>query len=164
MSEIKSDPERLGFGSRLAIKVAQRVWRVQRGVTLGVQGLVLDDRGRVLLVRHGYRPGWHFPGGGVERGESIALALRRELQEEAGIVLAREPMFHAHYTNFEKFPGDHIALFVVREYSQPVVPAANLEIREQRFFAADACPPDLAAGARRCLAEVLHAAPRRDAW
>jgi 8-oxo-dGTP diphosphatase len=48
---------------------------------------VLRRRERILLCRH-EKPGkeyWLLPGGGVESGESLIDALRRELREEVGI-------------------------------------------------------------------------------
>jgi len=49
-----------------------------------------DDSGRVLLVKQiggPYAGAWLLPGGGVDEGESIEDALRREMREETGCEL-----------------------------------------------------------------------------
>ncbi|MEO9255658.1 MAG: NUDIX domain-containing protein, partial [Tepidiformaceae bacterium] len=72
---------------RLALKGAylglRASWRVYHPITLGVRVILTSD-GKVLLVRHTYRPGWFLPGGGVHRRESLERAARREVREEAG--------------------------------------------------------------------------------
>lgn len=48
---------------------------------------ILRWRGRILLCRHekGGKEYWLLPGGGVNSGESLVDALRRELEEECGL-------------------------------------------------------------------------------
>ena len=56
-------------------------------------GVILDSSRRVLLTRRAadsHQGGlWEFPGGKVEPGESLAVALARELHEELGIRVRR---------------------------------------------------------------------------
>ena len=55
-----------------------------------VAAVILDDRGRALLVRkHGARR-FIQPGGKPEPGEAPLLALARELHEELGVQLRAE--------------------------------------------------------------------------
>ena len=142
----------------------QRYWRFSRGLTIGAQGVVLRPDNAVLLIRHTYRPGWHFPGGGVEKNESVLSALTRELDEEAGITLKGTPDLFGIYSHHPVYPGDHIVLFVVRAWDQPHVPPPNREIAGQGFFQAGALPPDTHASTRARLAEILHNTPRSDSW
>jgi 8-oxo-dGTP pyrophosphatase MutT (NUDIX family) len=149
---------------KLVARGLQRYWRVSRGLTLGAQGCVIDASNRVLLVRHTYRPGWHFPGGGVEKGESVELALIRELEEEAGILVDGRPKLFGLYDNQRLFPGDHIALFVVRSWRQPRVPGPNREIAEQGFFAMSTLPETVNQPTRARIKEILGSGPASEMW
>src|ERR1700730_17748130 len=97
-------------------------WWATRGMTLGVRGVVVDGTGRVFLVEHSYVAGWHFPGGGVEVGETLRDALARELVEEGNIVLTGTPSLHGVYFHDAYSRRDHIAVFVVRDFRQDGVP------------------------------------------
>lgn len=139
-------------------------WRFTRGMTLGVRAVVIDDSGRVFLVRHTYVTGWHLPGGGVEVGQTLLDALRRELMEEARIELREDPPLHGVFLNSHVSPRDHVAIYVVRAFTQDRLPEPNREIAECGFFAPDALPPDTTDGTRRRIAEVLHGVTRSATW
>ena len=138
-------------------------WRMARGMTLGVRGVVLRGD-EVLLVRHGYTPGWHLPGGGVEPGESFVEALKKEMLEEGGVTLTGTPQWHGIFQNLNASARDHVAVYVVREFDYDGPPAPNYEIRESRFFALDKLPDDTTGATRRRLAEIAQGTPPPQQW
>ncbi len=143
-------------------------WRLSRGLTLGVRGLVLDGEGRVFLIKHSYVKGWHLPGGGVEPGETMLTALARELKEEGNIEIGgngrQAPAFHALYFNPKDSDRDHVALFVIRDFAQPAPPRRNAEIVGHGFFAPDALPDGTSPATRARIAEVLNGAAVVERW
>lgn len=148
----------------LVRKIMQRYWRWQRAVTLGARGIVIDGDSRVLLVRHTYGKGWLFPGGGVEFRETLETAVTRELEEETGIAPTGSMELLGVYSNSAVFPGDHVAVFVVRTWRRTREVKPNHEIAEQGFFPIDALPPGTGEGTRRRLDEMLGRVPRRELW
>src|SRR5689334_8079799 len=99
-------------------RVLHLYWRFARGLTLGVRAVVIDSAGRVFLVKHSYVAGWHLPGGGVETGETVAEALARELAEEGGIVARTPPTLHGIFFNARVSRRDHVAVYLVRDFTQ----------------------------------------------
>ena len=131
-------------------------WRFARGMTLGVRAVVLDGENKVFLVKHSYVSGWHLPGGGVEVGETFLDALRRELMEEGRIELRDEPVLHGIFFNSHVSRRDHVAIYLVRHFSQDRLPKPNREIIACGFFHAAALPAETTGGTRLRIAEVLE--------
>lgn len=110
-----------------------------------VRAIVVNDKGEFLLVRpHGYRDGeWTLAGGGVEDGETVHEAMRREIAEELGVSLAEEmerlPVGNRFVYSAEHkakraldHDGQEAAMFVVRLPSDTTITLQTEEI-------ADAC-------------------------
>ena len=151
---------------RLPLRPYLVLARYTRALTLGIRGVVLgpDDR-RVLLVRHTYVEGWHFPGGAVEPRETTHQALARELDEEGGIALTGPAELFGLYLNRRYSQRDHVAVFVCRRWRQahpPKVP--NLEIEDARFFDVADLPRGTTEATQRRLAEILRGEPPSADW
>jgi 8-oxo-dGTP pyrophosphatase MutT (NUDIX family) len=156
-------------GLRRALEPAlQRVlhfyWRFARAMTLGVRALVVDEAGRVFLVKHSYVSGWHLPGGGVEPGETLLDALIRELREEGNIEPTGPPVLHGLFFNHRVSRRDHVAVFVVREFRQIAAPVPDREIVAHGFFGLDELPNDTTAGTRARIIEILGGVPVSERW
>ena len=146
-------------------RLLRRIFRLTRALTLGVRGMVFDEEGRVLLVRHTYKPGWQLPGGGIEKRDSAESALAHELLDEAGIEITARPQLFGIYDNRAILPGDHVLLYVLRPGQYVRHPwQPNAEIARMGFFAPDDLPSDTTPGTRRRIAEVLEGRPPAVQW
>lgn len=138
---------------RIAGRLRALFWRATGVRVVGVRGLVVDDHGQVLLVRHTYGAGaWHLPGGGVKRRESLSRAVVRELREETGIVVDEPLSQLGTFSNLADGKSDHITVFEVRSWRQGADPP-SAEIAERRFFPPSSLPPTIAPGSRRRIEE-----------
>jgi ADP-ribose pyrophosphatase YjhB (NUDIX family) len=133
-------------------------------MTLGVRGVVLDDRNQVFLIRHTYVPGWHLPGGGVETGETALDALGRELREEACITVDETPQLFGVFFNRKISRRDHVLVYVVRRFTVLEVKQPDREIAEAGFFPLDRLPEGTTIATRNRLAEILEGQPASANW
>ncbi|RBP15496.1 ADP-ribose pyrophosphatase YjhB (NUDIX family) [Roseiarcus fermentans] len=152
------------LAARLRSRFFHLSFLLRRPMTLGVRGVVVDGDESVLLVRHGYVPGWHFPGGGVEVGETFLHALERELEEEACVRAAGLPVLHGLYFNGHVSRRDHVAVYVIRDFAVLGRRAPDREIEEARFFPRSRLPDGTSAGTRARLAEIFDGAPVSALW
>jgi 8-oxo-dGTP pyrophosphatase MutT (NUDIX family) len=132
-------------------------------MTLGARVAVIDDQDRVLLVKQTYDPRWILPGGGVDRGETIQQAAIRELHEEASVRATGKLHFHGFFSNHHSFPGDHIACFIVRDYTQDNW-QAGAEISAAEFFPVSRLPSEMNIGSRRRITEISRGLPPDPHW
>jgi hypothetical protein len=59
---------------------------------------------------------------------------------------------------------DHVAVYVVRRFSQDRLPKPNREIIACGFFEVDSLPPDTTEGTRRRIGEVIDGHARIATW
>jgi 8-oxo-dGTP pyrophosphatase MutT (NUDIX family) len=134
--------------------ILHRYDRYSRAMTLGVRALILDGDGRIFLIKHSYVSGWHMPGGGVEKGETLLVALEREVWEEGNIEVSEPPVLHAVYFNNRDSRRDHVALYIVRRFRQI----------GHGFFATNELPTDTTTATRDRIAEVLTGRQPAEFW
>jgi ADP-ribose pyrophosphatase YjhB (NUDIX family) len=117
-----------------------RLWltkRVAPSFTVGAI-TVIEDGGRVLLIRQSYRPRWGLPGGLLRRGEGPEAAAHREAAEEVGvrIELVGDPVV---VVDPQPRRVDVVYRARLVDGSGPGAPSSP-EIVEARWFAWDELP------------------------
>lgn len=131
------------------------VWLTQTRFTVTAGAVVLDGRGRVLLLQHTFRKGsgWGIPGGFIERGEQPDDAIRRELREETSVEMSDLRLVAARTL---RRPRQIELLYVARIAAGARARAESVEIRRAEWFARDALPAELTKDQRRLIERALE--------
>ncbi|MDW6022271.1 NUDIX domain-containing protein [Mesorhizobium sp. BAC0120] len=163
-----SDPEKpfkqTGWPG-LRAKLFHTAFLIRRPMTLGVRAAIHDQaKQAIFLIRHTYVPGWHFPGGGVERDETAETALEREVREECDIALIAPPVLRSVHFNRQSSPRDHVLFYLVSHFRVVAEKKRDREIAEARFFPIDRLPEDTTPATRRRLAELFDGAKASAYW
>jgi mutator protein MutT len=79
--------------------------------------IILNEKNQILLQRRNQSElAWGFPGGAIELGESVAEALHREIQEEAGIKIEIQYLLGVYSKYEDKYPSGDIAQPIVNVF------------------------------------------------
>ncbi|MCR6500276.1 NUDIX domain-containing protein [Shinella sp. CPCC 101442] len=159
-----ASPPTRNLAARALTRIAHVYFALARGMTMGVRAACFDEAGRVFLVRHSYVPGWHLPGGGIERGETALEAVAKEIREEGNLALGAPPQLLQVYFNKQTSRRDHVLLYRCDGVTQAEPRLKDHEIVEAGFFALDALPATTTAATRRRLEEIAGRAPFADCW
>ena len=115
---------------------------------VGAATLIVDEGGRVLLMKRSDSRSWGPPGGAVEPGEEVQAAARREVCEETGLELGVMTLFGVFSGPelFYRYPnGDEVHnVTIVYQAGHPGGEVRlNGEHTEYGWFAAADIPEDI---------------------
>jgi len=128
--------------------------------TVTAAGLVFNDQGEILLLKHLFRPGsgWGLPGGFIEAGEQPRDALLRELREETGLELEQIEIFE---TRAFKRPMQIEIVF--RCYAAGEARPQSMEVDRAVWFPPNSLPEGLPADQQELIKRaVTNGAKGRD--
>jgi len=116
---------------------------------VGSTAIVEDSEGRILLQLRTDNHTWGLPGGSVEIDEVVEEAVKRELQEETGLVAGKITLFgiysgpelHYIYPNGDEVSNvDHV--YLIKDYSGSLM-ADKEESEDLKFFNYNELPKNL---------------------
>jgi ADP-ribose pyrophosphatase YjhB (NUDIX family) len=138
--------------ARLRYRAARLWWSITKPITVGVRVFLIQEE-KLLLVRHTYQDAWYLVGGGVQGGETLEQAIRREAAEEVGADLGALRLFGI-YSSFYEGKSDHVIVFVCTEFTLTGV--TDREIERFAFFTLDDLPEGTSPGTRRRVQEYTE--------
>lgn len=155
---------KLGFARTLFSRTLHKYFLMRRGLTIGVRAIVRSGDGEFLLVRHTYTLGWHFPGGGVETGETMEQALSNELLQETGLQIVGRPVLHGVFHNDGVSNRDHVLAYLCNVQGSVNNKPTTMEIAEIGYFKNGSLPPDTDLGTVGRIREIVDGLPQSECW
>jgi 8-oxo-dGTP diphosphatase len=125
-----------GDPERLVCRACGFVYYLDPKVAVGT--IITTADGHIVLVRRAIEPGyglWVFPGGYVDRGETVLDAAIREAREEAGLEIRLEGL-----VNIYSYSGRPLIIIVYTASILGGELCVDDECLEARFFAPDDIP------------------------
>jgi len=116
------------------------VERVKSGWMGDAGGVVIDNQGRTLLIRHESNPEmWGSPGGGHDIGETHEETAKRESREETGVEVKLKDVLYARKKYIEKETDSDLGYCMLTvdflaKYVKGEVSVDDDEIIEARWF------------------------------
>lgn len=105
-----------------------------------VYAVIRNENGILLVLDQTSEKRWDLPGGGIEKGENIFHALKREIKEETGLQVVGLPKkiceFIEYFYNIDSKEGweSHRFFFEVVCEGEPVLNGNHSDIKEVGFF------------------------------
>ena len=126
---------------------------------VAVGTIITDEAGRIVLVKRAIEPGygkWVFPGGFIDRGETVEAAAVREAREECGLDVRLDRLI-----NIYSYPGVAVIIIAYAATSVGGCLVCDDESLEAQLFAPDQIPwSDLAfKSTKEALEDFLEGGP-----
>jgi 8-oxo-dGTP diphosphatase len=136
------------------------VYASEARFTVTAGAVVVDERNRVLLLKHVFRAGsgLGIPGGFISKGEQPEEAIRRELLEEVALEIEELELA---FVRTQKHINQVEIIFLCRPSGQARV--NSFEVKAADWFALDSLPRELSRDQRNIIERALRSgrAPER---
>ncbi len=104
---------------------------------VSIKGTVIDKQGRILLAREDNGK-WELLGGGLDHGEDPMTCLKREIQEETGLVVTSVSEHPLYFITAPRLGHDTYVANVIYEIElENLAFTPSDECQELRFFSID---------------------------
>lgn len=141
-----------------AWKIVKEVARhLLRRPVIGIVAAARTADGRLLLIRRGDSGKWALPGGTLEWGETLRVAIEREVFEETGATVTALGELLGTYSRPDRDPRFHaVTIVVAASITAPDASRVNpVEVTEVGLFHDDQLPSDYSHGMQDLVRNVV---------